>query len=106
MTLELISIHPPGPLPRTATPWVLPQPAWGTGVGGTGASGGLTSPLAPGLFLHSTFTWSLQCLWQHSPQSGGNSEVSARGPVCVLYSSSPRVLDSLPLPMPRSPRQR
>lgn len=74
--------YPPSPLPRTATPWVLPQLAWGLGVGGTGAPGGLTSPLAPGL-LHSSFTRSLQCLWQHSPQSGGRQRSVARGPVHV-----------------------
>lgn len=73
--------YPPSPLPRTATPWVLPQLAWGLGVGGMGAPGGLTSPLAPGL-LHSSFTRSLQCLWQHSPQSGGRQQRSvARGSV-------------------------
>lgn len=94
-----------GPPPtRTTPPGVLPQLAWGAGVGGMGASGELTSPLAPGLFLHSTFTWSRQCLWQHSPQSGGEGQwLVARGPVHAPHSPSLQVLDPAPPPMPHSP---
>lgn len=81
MTWGLIPIHR-APFLGLLHPGSLPQLAWGLGVGGTGAPGGLTSPLAPGL-LHSSFTRSLQCLWQHSPQSGGRQRSVARGPVHV-----------------------